>query len=691
MSDEALKALARRAGIALEWRDYADKHHAVSIETVRRILSALGFAVGTAAEIAESRKQLESNALPPLITATVGTPIELPFAADKLVRSSRILAEDGAIISVECEAAPRGAKLRAIEIPGYYVLESGDERVTLAIAPPRCFTITDMAGSERLWGLAVQTYGLRSPGDCGIGDTAGVASLAGEAAKLKVEALALSPMHALFSANPGAFSPYSPSNRLFYNPLLANPTSLFGNDRIERALTQAGVLAESKNRGERPLIDWPKASAVKLRMFRCLFDDFLSFDLLTGATTALSTDFLQFRDTGGASLRGHAVFEGLHAARIRADGPGSHWRAWPASLGSPHSEEVQRFARENAKDVQFHCFLQWIADRSLAAAQQATKNAGMRIGLISDLAVGMSNDGSHAWSNQHEVLGGLQIGAPPDLYNHSGQNWGLTTFSPRALRTGGFAPYLATLRAALRHAGGVRIDHVMGLLRLWVIPNGAGPQEGAYLAYPIEDLLRLTALESLRHQAIVIGEDLGTVPAGFRETLSRAGIYGMQVLWFERKRKQFLPPQEWTANSAAMTSTHDLPTVAGWWRGHDIDTRRELDLVPDYDAEIAARQDDRKTLWHAFVRAGAASGDMPAPGEPDRAVNAALDFIAQTPSQLALVPLEDALGLEEQPNLPGTIGEHPNWRRRYPGEATDLLKPPAVQERLEPLARRGKR
>ncbi len=273
----------------------------------------------------------------------------------------------------------------------------------------------------------------------------------------------------------------------------------------------------------------------------------------------------------------------------------------------------------------------------------------------------------------------------------NGQNWGLTTFSPWALRTGGFAPYLATLRAALRHAGGVRIDHVMGLLRLWVIPNGAGPQDGAYLAYPIDDLLRLTALESLRHQAIVIGEDLGTVPAGFRETLSQVGIYGMQVLWFERKRSRFLPPQAWSATSAAMTSTHDLPTVAGWWRGHDIETRRALDLVPDYDAETKARQDDRKTLWHAFVRAKAASGDMPAPGEPERAVNAALEFIAQTPSQLALVPLEDALGLEEQPNLPGTIDEHPNWRRRYPGEAKELLEPPEVQERLAPLARRSGR
>ena len=690
MSDEALKTLARRAGIALEWRDYANKRHAVSIETVRRILSALGFAVSTGADIADGQKQLESDVLRPLVTATVGAAVEVPIAAHKLTRSGRITDEDGRNIPVEFEAAPRGAKLRGIEKPGYYALEFDDERITLAVAPSRCFTVTDIAGSARLWGLAVQTYGLRSPGDCGIGDMAGVVDLAGDAAKLGADALALSPMHALFSANPNAFSPYSPSNRLFYNPLLADPKSLFGNDRAGKALAAAGAFPESEGRTLCSLIDWSRASAAKLRMFRCLFDDFLSVDL-GGNTTTLGDEFLQFCITGGAPLRGHAVFEALHASQIRADGPASHWRAWPGSLRSPHSEEVERFARENTKDVQFHCFLQWVADRSLAAAQQATKTAGLRIGLISDLAVGMSNDGSHAWSNQHDVLGELQVGAPPDLYNHNGQNWGLTTFSPWALRTGGFAPYLATLRAALRHAGGVRIDHVMGLLRLWVIPHGAGPQDGAYLTYPIDDLLRLTTLESLRHRAIVIGEDLGTVPAGFRETLSRNGIYGMQVLWFERKGNRFLRPQDWSVGSAAMTSTHDLPTVAGWWRGHDIETRRELDLVPDYDAEIKARLDDRKTLWRAFERAKAVSENMPAQSEPSRAVNAALEFIAQTPSQLALVPLEDALGLVKQPNLPGTIDQHPNWRRRYPGTAKELLEPADIQERLAPLTRRNRR
>jgi 4-alpha-glucanotransferase len=688
MTDEALKAVARRAGIALEWRDYADRPHTVSIGTVRRILSALGFACDTAEAIAECAHRLESGAPPPLITATVGAPVELPIAAN-LLSSARVVAEDGAIVEARFEATRRGARLYGVEKSGYHVLEFGDNRVTLAIAPSRCFTITDIASNERLWGLTAQTYGLRHPRDAGIGDMGGVIAIARGAAKLEADALALSPMHALFAADLHAYSPYSPSSRLFYNPLLAHPTPLFGSDRVQTALaaiespTRADALTCSS------LIDWPQAAVLKLRMFRRLFDDFLSNELAASANR-LGDEFLKFCKVGGAHLCNHAIFEALHAARTRADGHSSRWFTWPVSLRSPHSGEVRQFAHDNEKEIQFYCFLQWIADYSLATAQKEAKDAGMRIGLISDLAVGMSVDGSDAWSDQHDVLSGLQIGAPPDLYNQKGQNWGLTTFSPGALRTGGFAPFIATLRAALRHAGGVRIDHVMGLMRLWVIPDGEGPQDGTYLAYPLDDLLRLTVLESLRHRAIVIGEDLGTVPAGFRETLSRVEIYRMQVLWFERKKDRFTPPQDWSENAAAMTSTHDLPTVAGWWRGHDIETRRELDLVADPDEEMKTRQADRKTLWRSFVHAKAASGKIPAPSEPALAVEAALEFVAQTPPQLALIPLEDALALEEQPNLPGTIEEHPNWRRRYPGEADQLLDAPQVRKRLAPLTRRNK-
>jgi 4-alpha-glucanotransferase len=313
----------------------------------------------------------------------------------------------------------------------------------------------------------------------------------------------------------------------------------------------------------------------------------------------------------------------------------------------------------------------------------------MRIGLISDLAVGMDPSGSHAWSRQGDILGGLAIGAPPDMYNPRGQNWGLTGFSPRALVGGGFSPFLATVRAALRHTGGLRMDHAMGLARLWLIPEGAAPADGAYLAYPVTDLLRLLAMESQRHEAIVVGEDLGTLPDGFHETLEAAGVHGMRVLWFERDGQAFAPPDRWDHGAVAMTSTHDLPTVAGWWQGTDIATRAACDRLGAgvNAADVAAeRAQDRVALWQEFAREGVAQGDPPPPERTTPAVDAALAFVARTGAPLCLLPAEDVLGLREQPNLPGSVDGHPNWRRRLPGEAATILDAPEVAARVTGLA-----
>jgi 4-alpha-glucanotransferase len=375
----------------------------------------------------------------------------------------------------------------------------------------------------------------------------------------------------------------------------------------------------------------------------------------------------------------------LHAHMLRGDRGAWAWRAWPAAFRDPENEEVGRFADANNTEVSFHCFLQWLSDCSLESAQHEAKQAGMRVGLVADLAVGMSGDGSNAWTCQKDVLTNLEIGAPPDLYNAKGQNWGLTTFSPRALSGNGFAPFIATLRACLRHVGGLRIDHAMSLLRLWVVPRGADASHGAYLTYPIDDLMRLNLLEAHRHGAILIGEDLGTVPTGFRERMTGAGVYGMRVLWFEREHNHFTPPQAWDACAAAMTSTHDLPTISGWWRGVDIDSRAEAGMVVDAASERTTRAKEKRLLWRAFRRAAAAQGDRPASSDPAPVVDAAIKFIARTPSQIALLPMEDALALEEQPNVPGTIDEFPNWRRRYPGPAEKLLDDAGVAARLKTL------
>jgi 4-alpha-glucanotransferase len=691
MKDADVFELASHAGIAIEWQDYAGRPHGVSLDTVRHILAALGLPCASAGDLAQSRAQLETTVPSPLIAATTHQPVTLPCAGATPSRL-RIIHEDGTIAEMSPERAANGYVLPPIAQPGYHRIEStSDSALTLAVAPERCVTTTDLTGEDRAWGLAVQTYGLRSPGDCGIGDMSGVVDLARAAAALKADALALSPTHALFSADPGHFGPYSPSNRLFYNPLHADAAVVFGEERAAKARSEAaaqfGVQAGTNR--ETDLIDWPRASRLKMAMFRRLFEQCLVGEFSNRQANALADDFLEFRSQSGAPLAAHALFEALHAARLRADAQAWNWQDWPPEWRNPSGRSVRDFAAAHEHELLFHAFLQWLADRSFADAQKKAIDAGMRIGLIADLAVGMHVSGSATWSEQSGVLTGLQIGAPPDLFNPVGQNWGLTTFSPRALVTGGYASFIATLRAAMRHAGGVRIDHAMGLMRLWVTPIGAKPSEGAYLAYPLKDLLRLTALESHRHRAVLIGEDLGTVPPGFREQLSAAGIYGMDVLWFERRGRAFRRSRLWPTNVAAMTSTHDLPTVAGWWRGHDIDVRAQCGLA--LDRERAARAEDRLALWRAFRSAKLANGEPPSPEHTQQAVDVTIKFVAAAPSHLTLLPLEDALASEEQPNLPGTVDQHPNWRRRYDGAAANLLDRAEVRQRLKPLAERQRK
>jgi 4-alpha-glucanotransferase len=309
----------------------------------------------------------------------------------------------------------------------------------------------------------------------------------------------------------------------------------------------------------------------------------------------------------------------------------------------------------------------------------------MRIGLITDLAIGLDPNGAQVGADPEAFLTGLSIGAPPDFFNPNGQDWGLTSFSPHGLVTRGFAPFIETLRANMRHAGGVRIDHAMGLMRLWLVPRGGSPAEGAYLAYPIDDLIRLLALESHRHRAVVIGEDLGTVPADFRARCRAAGIAGMDVLWFERDGARFKPPGNWRDDAVAMTTTHDLPTVAGWWSGADLELRRGLGIASE--SEIADRPKERAALWQAFADAEVATGDAPPPTDTEPAVDAAIGFVARAPAPLAIVPLEDIVGTTEQPNLPGTIDQHPNWRRRFKLPADQILKQPAAERRLKLLNR----
>ena len=677
MTDGALRALALEAGLQPRWTDNTGAECEVSVDTLRAALAALGLPAGSVAELAEARSRLAAE------TSEVAPPIVIGQAGERVIVAG---APSGSRVRVEYELGGAAdvrldeqGRLPRIDRLGYHRLFLDDREIKLAIAPASARTIEEAADGRRIWGIAAQIYGLRCQGDGGLGHFGAVGELAESAARHGADLVAISPAHALFLADDNHYTPYSPSSRLFNNVLYADPADVLGAERVAAVAARSPADASDAL----GLIDWPRAAGARAALLRALYDDFCATDMR--ADSAQAADFIAFRAAGGEALESHARFEALHAREFGRDFTKWNWRDWAPGLRDANSREVAQFARENARDVGFHVFAQWLVDRSMARAQGRALEAGMRVGLLSDLAVGMNAGGSHAWSRPNDVLPGLSIGAPPDMLAPLGQNWGLTTFAPRALRASAYAPFLATLRAALRNAGGVRIDHVMGLVRLWLVPEGAPANEGVYLDYPTNELLALLRLESRRHAAIVIGEDLGTVPFGLRERLAKEGVAGLRVLQFERSGDRFNPPDWYPTTAVAMTATHDTATIDGWWRGCDIAARAALaQLPPGHTSEQCetARAHERDLAWQAFVEARVADGPQPVSDESDRALDAATRFVAQTPAALAILPLEDALGLRDQPNLPGTTTEYPNWRRRYPGEAASLLDDEKVAARL---------
>lgn len=697
-SRDALRALAEDAGISIEWHDYRGVHREVSDVTLRAILRALALPAETDADVAASRADLAREAeghgpWPPLVTAIVDQPIALALGRAVAGRPWRIDLEDGSVREGRCaEHGP--TRIEPIDRMGYHTFTCDGRSIALAVAPARCYGVGDALAAvgrdahPRPWGVAAQLYSLASDGDGGIGHFGALADVMRGASTAGASAVAISPVHAMFSADLHRASPYGPSSRLLINALFVDPRRVLDERSCEAVVDALGLARERERLEREPSVDWPAASRLRLAILRALFDRFCRDD----AWAPLRDAFDAYRVRAGAALEAHARFEAIHAM-LSADDPTmlGGWRQWPETYRDPDGVAVTAFAAAHPTDVAFHAFLQWQAVRQLDAAQRAAKDAGMAIGLVADLAVGADGGGSQAWSRQADMLLGISVGAPPDLLNALGQSWGLAAFSPRALVRSGFRAWIDMLRAAFAHSGGVRIDHVLGLVRMWLVPEGADAIEGAYLRYPFDDLLRLVALESHRHRAIVIGEDLGTVPEGLPERLADAGLLGIRVLYFERRwhdqGQPFKPPATWSDGALAVTTTHDLPTIAGWWAGRDIDWRATLDLFADDSSEEderRARETDRALLWSALCDAGCAHGDLPPRDRPP--IAECLRFVGATRAPLAIVPVEDALGAIEQPNLPGTVDSHPNWRMRLPLRVDALFDHDDLKARLAAFA-----
>jgi 4-alpha-glucanotransferase len=686
MSDEQLASLSSAAGLSVDWLDANGRPQRVSVESQRALVESLGYAAQSPQQIAASLAHLEhehhSRELPPLLTHELHRPLSLAseFASDT---HYQLELEDGRRIDGRLDG---NACLHAIEHCGYHRLHIADRELTVAVAPPACLSVEELTDGQRrhIWGLTAQLYSLRRPGDGGLGDMQALADLARSAAQHGADALAISPVHAMFSAWPGQYSPYSPSSRLLFNSLHAAPDVLLGEAAVNDALQICGLQGSLKQLESLDLVDWPGVTDSRQRLLRQLYRSFRD------QHNALTPDFDKFLLKGGDALLLHCRFEALQGFMVRHGMPGD-WRTWPEHYRDPNHANVDLFASDHALEVGYHAFCQWLIARGLDRAQAAALGSGMKIGLIADLAVGADGAGSQAWARQDELLQSLTVGAPPDILNRQGQSWGISAFSPDGLRRHGYRAFIEMLQANLAHVGGVRIDHVMGLKRLWVIPQGAPAQAGAYLNYPLQDLLRLVALESWRNRALVIGEDLGTVPDGLREELAQRRLLGMRVLLFEQRDGGFIPAPFWPDDALATTTTHDLPTLHGWMQGRDIEWREQA----GHSTREHSVDDHNHRQWekHCLQKALQDCALLPIRDNSiTEQLDASVSFLGSTPAPLVLLPLEDAMGEFEQPNLPGPGDTHPNWRRRWPINAKDMLERPEPSQRLQRLdqARRAR-
>lgn len=610
-----------------QFKDALGHVRTVSSDTRRRIQRAIG--------------ERPSSSDPSTYVIRQGDRLHLEGGAD-------LVLEDGRRESLT--AVRRGTRRWRSRVPsdvppGYHWVELHDTgaRRALIVAPKRCH----LPEGLRIWSWAVQLYSVRSRQSWGMGDFSDLATLARWADDLGSRLLLLNPLHAASPTLPQQASPYSPSTRRYLNPLYIAVEKVPGA-RSLRALDQLRRVAAELNRA--PEIDRDRVFTLKMRALEGIFRSFTD-----------DPDFQAFVSAEGASLQEYATF------CVLAEQYGANWRRWPSKYRAAHSSEVRRFADEHTARVRFHQWVQWHADRQLRVASRI-------VPVMQDLPIGIDPQGADAWAWQDVLASGITVGAPPDEFNTKGQNWGLPPFMPDRLKQVNYRPFIETIRGTMRHAGGLRIDHVMGLYRLFWIPDGMDPAQGAYVRNHAADLLGIIALESQRAQAIVVGEDLGTVERKAQRELMSTGVLSYRLLWFEKG-----DPADYPEHAMAAVTTHDLPTIAGLWRGSDLDAQRRLDLNPNEAGTREMRErlarttrsSERTSIDEVIVRTHRA--------------------LARAPSVVVSATLEDAAAAEARPNMPGTVDEWPNWKQPLPQRLESLVRSQRARKIGQVLGARRRR
>jgi 4-alpha-glucanotransferase len=666
MLDELRRAAAAR-GIATSFTDAGGRHYEVAESTLRAVLDAMG-------------PQAEPADWPPIVVArtgrsprSTGTPLApsggdepYPPPAGPLRGSPHPsgwrppVGEPAEVVLESGERRPLPADLPGDLEPGWHRVVGRGGATVLVVAPDRCHLPPLLEQGGRAWGWAAQLYAVRSRASWGIGDLGDLAGLLATTGRLGAGFALLNPLHA---ASPDESSPYNPSSRMFRNPLYLRVGAVpelaaltpGERDRVEE-LDRSGLGLLDHDRIDRAAVYRLKDEALRLAH---------------GATARLPG-----RRAGLAAYRAatdnleqFATFCALQQVH------GKNWRDWPAAYRHPARAEVAAFGEQHRDEVDYHAWLQWLLDQQLAAVQSRADG----LGVVNDLAVGFAPDGFDAWSFQDDLAPGMTVGAPPDPLGPHGQDWGLPAFVPDRLAADAYEPFAQTIRAGMAHAGGLRIDHVMGLFRLFWIPEGAEPAQGTYVRYPADDLLGVLALESARAEALVVGEDLGTVAPGVRERLAAEGVLSYRLAWFERgadgERRR---AADYPRLALAAATTHDLPTVAGFMEGSDLAELRDIGVVAGdgFDEAVAALERERTSLRRLLQDEGLLDAGELGTGATAAALHA---FLASTPTMLVAATLEDALEVRDRPNVPGTITERPNWSLPLPVPLEELAGDPRLR------------
>ncbi|WP_099020772.1 4-alpha-glucanotransferase [Mycolicibacterium palauense] len=678
--DPALAQLAARFSVATEFDDWTGRRAAVSEDTLVAVLAALGVDASGPDERRAALRECDdaywSKALPPTIVGRAGA--ETTFWVHVTAGAPAhvwVRLEDGAVRSgvrqLDNFTPPYQLGERRIgeatfalpsDLPlGYHRvhLRSGDvETSTALIVTPPWLGLPARLGRRRAWGLATQLYSVRSKRSWGLGDLTDLTDLAvWSAARHGAGYVLVNPLHAAAPTRPMEPSPYLPTSRRFVNPLylrveaIPEYADLPKRSRVRALRNEVRAAARKSDR-----LDRDSAWAAKRKALKWVHE--------VKRSAGRELAYAAYREREGSALDDFAVWCAL------AEHHGDDWHRWPEEVRHPAGPGIARFVEKHGAAVDFHRWLQWQLDEQLAAAQSAAVRAGMPLGVMHDLAVGVHPNGADAWALQDALALGVTVGAPPDEYNQLGQNWSQPPWRPDRLTELEYAPFRALIQAVLRHAGGVRIDHIIGLFRLWWIPQGHPPTGGTYVRYDHEALIGIVALEAYRAGAVVVGEDLGTVEPWVRDYLRARGLLGTSILWFERDNWGDggpLPAEYWREYCLSSVTTHDLPPTAGYLVGEHVRLRDSLGLLTRPAEEELADARAEQGAWRAeLVRAGLLDEQDGPPGgdatDVERTITALYRYLGRTPSRLLALALTDAVGDARTQNQPGTTDEYPNWR-----------------------------